>query len=105
MCTNIECLLEVNVDYMKWISSINYPDAGYQTNESIRHAGQASMEFMLLKLNGNREVIGLLRGFDPFMNIVLEECVEVTKSGQQVGIDTVVVRGNSVNVVEILERV
>ncbi|BHF59823.1 hypothetical protein AAHC03_0968 [Spirometra sp. Aus1] len=58
-----------------------------------------------LKLNGNREVIGLLRGFDPFMNIVLEECVEVTKSGQQVGIDTVVVRGNSVNVVEILERV
>uniref|UniRef100_A0A183T641 Sm protein G n=1 Tax=Schistocephalus solidus TaxID=70667 RepID=A0A183T641_SCHSO len=58
-----------------------------------------------MKLNGNREVIGLLRGFDPFMNIVLEECMEVTKSGQQVGIDTVVVRGNSVNVVEILERV
>uniref|UniRef100_A0A5K3FNS0 Small nuclear ribonucleoprotein G n=1 Tax=Mesocestoides corti TaxID=53468 RepID=A0A5K3FNS0_MESCO len=57
-----------------------------------------------LKLNGNREVVGLLRGFDAFMNMVIEECQEVTKSGQQINIDTIVVRGNSVNIVEVLER-
>jgi hypothetical protein len=27
-------------------------------------------------LNGNRRVIGVLRGFDQFMNVVLENCVE-----------------------------
>ncbi len=63
-----------------------------------------SPSLILVKLNGNREVLGLLRGFDAFMNMVLEECQEVTKSGQQINIDTIVVRGNSVNIVEVLER-
>ncbi|VDK34742.1 unnamed protein product [Taenia asiatica] len=57
-----------------------------------------------LKLNGNREVVGVLRGFDAFMNMVLDDCQEISKSGQQINIDTVVVRGNSVNIVEVLER-
>ncbi|VDM30680.1 unnamed protein product [Hydatigera taeniaeformis] len=60
--------------------------------------------FLLVKLNGNREVVGVLRGFDAFMNMVLDDCQEVSKSGQQINIDTVVVRGNSVNIVEVLER-
>lgn len=32
-----------------------------------------------LKLNGNRNVSGILRGFDPFMNIVVEDAVENLK--------------------------
>lgn len=32
-----------------------------------------------LKLNGNRSVSGILRGFDPFMNIVVEDAVENLK--------------------------
>ena len=32
-----------------------------------------------IKLNGNRNVSGLLRGFDPFMNIVVEDCIEHLK--------------------------
>lgn len=32
-----------------------------------------------LKLNGNRQVYGVLRGFDPFMNIVVEDAVEKSK--------------------------
>ncbi|OZC09293.1 LSM domain protein [Onchocerca flexuosa] len=32
-----------------------------------------------LKLNGNRIVSGILRGFDPFMNIVVEDAVENLK--------------------------
>ena len=32
-----------------------------------------------LKINGNRAVEGILRGFDPFMNLVLDETIEFTK--------------------------
>ena len=31
-----------------------------------------------MKLNGNRTVVGILRGFDPFMNLVVEDAVEET---------------------------
>lgn len=30
----------------------------------------------MLQLNSNRRVSGVLRGFDPFMNIVLDEAIE-----------------------------
>ena len=29
-----------------------------------------------VKLNGNRVVTGVLRGFDPYMNLVLDEAIE-----------------------------
>ena len=31
---------------------------------------------LFMQLNGNRKVTGIMRGYDPFMNIVLDECVE-----------------------------
>lgn len=45
-----------------------------------------------VKLNGNRSVNGVLRGFDQFMNIVLEECVETTPNAptKQQNVGTVV---------------
>jgi small nuclear ribonucleoprotein G len=43
-----------------------------------------------VKLNGGRSVTGILRGFDPFMNVVLDEAVENTKSGEQNQIGMVV---------------
>ena len=36
-----------------------------------------------LKVNGNRAVEGILRGFDPFMNLVLDETIEFTKDGSR----------------------
>lgn len=36
-----------------------------------------------LKLNGGRAVVGILRGFDPFMNLVLDEAVEECKDGSK----------------------
>uniref|UniRef100_A0A8C6DUK7 Small nuclear ribonucleoprotein G n=1 Tax=Moschus moschiferus TaxID=68415 RepID=A0A8C6DUK7_MOSMO len=57
-----------------------------------------------LKLNG-RHVQGILRGFDPFMNLVIDECVEMATSGQQNNIGMVVIRGNSIIMLEALERV
>ena len=64
-----------------------------------------------LKLNGNRMVIGVLRGYDQFMNIVLEEGTEVvqpppgTKGGEILTskIGTVMVRGNSILQLECAE--
>ncbi|CAH8580256.1 unnamed protein product [Schistosoma rodhaini] len=58
-----------------------------------------------LKLNANREVVGVLRGFDAFMNIVVSDAYEVTKDGNQIKIDMAVVRGNSINIVEGVDRI
>merc|ERR1712154_633055 len=38
---------------------------------------------LTLKLNGNRTVSGIMRGFDPFMNLVIDEAVEHCKTGEK----------------------
>ncbi|KAH8262856.1 hypothetical protein KR044_001023 [Drosophila immigrans] len=58
---------------------------------------------VMLKLNGGRTVSGILRGFDPFMNVVLENTVEDTKKKNSIGM--VVIRGNSIVMIEALDRV
>ncbi|KAH9410376.1 PREDICTED: small nuclear ribonucleoprotein G-like [Rhagoletis zephyria] len=58
-----------------------------------------------LKLNGSRQINGILRGFDPFMNLVIDEAVEINKRNQQVPIGMVVVRGNAVVLLESLDRI
>lgn len=83
---------------------------------------------MMLKLNGGRTVSGILRGFDPFMNVVIDETVEDCRDGTKNTIGMVVrtfhtldspsaasrinpvsrpqvIRGNSIVLVEGLERV
>ena len=57
----------------------------------------------MIQLNANRKVSGLLRGYDAFMNLVLDEAVEES-SLQKPGIGMVVVRGNSIVMVESLDR-
>jgi small nuclear ribonucleoprotein G len=42
-----------------------------------------------LKLNGGRHVQGISWRSDPFMNLVIDECVEMATSGQQSNIGTV----------------
>merc|ERR1711953_1352231 len=58
-----------------------------------------------LKLNGGRQVEGTLRGFDPFMNLVVDATVEIKKTGERNNIGMVVVRGNSVVMLEAMERI
>ena len=43
-----------------------------------------------MKLNGGRRISGILRGFDPFMNLVVDETVEETKTGEKHAIGMVV---------------
>ncbi|EGD72901.1 small nuclear ribonucleoprotein G [Salpingoeca rosetta] len=58
-----------------------------------------------LKLNANRKVSGILRGFDPFMNIVMDQTVEHKPDGEQVKIGVVVIRGNSIATMKGLEAI
>ena len=44
----------------------------------------------VVRLNGNRTVSGILRGFDPYMNIVLDDCVEERSTQQKFNIGMVV---------------
>ncbi|KAL8215274.1 hypothetical protein R6Q57_004723 [Mikania cordata] len=57
-----------------------------------------------IKLNANRTVVGTLRGFDQFMNLVIDNTVEVN-GDEKIDIGMVVIRGNSVVIVETLEPV
>ncbi|GAV57193.1 LSM domain-containing protein, partial [Cephalotus follicularis] len=57
-----------------------------------------------VKLNANRMVVGTLRGFDQFMNLVVDNTVEVN-GNERNDIGMVVIRGNSVVTVEALETV
>ena len=48
---------------------------------------------MFLELNGRRRVSGLLRGYDPFMNLVLDDAVEETTPNEKHEIGMVVCIG------------
>uniref|UniRef100_A0A8I4A1S6 Sm domain-containing protein n=1 Tax=Callithrix jacchus TaxID=9483 RepID=A0A8I4A1S6_CALJA len=92
---------------------------------AFHHVGQASLELLtsgdpstlasqIEKIYGQEVIIEIkwwqtcpriLRGFDPFMNLVIDECVEMATSGQQNNIGMVVIRGNSIIMLEALERV
>ena len=60
---------------------------------------------MRLTLNGNRKVVGTLRGYDPFLNVVLEEAVDEKSEGGERYIGQIVIRGNSIAQFETLERI
>lgn len=45
---------------------------------------------MSLQLNGGRSISGILRGFDPFMNLVIDETIEECKDGSKNNIGMVV---------------
>ncbi|KAK9382946.1 uncharacterized protein V2V93DRAFT_363878 [Kockiozyma suomiensis] len=60
---------------------------------------------LFVQLNGSRKVIGVLRGYDVFLNLVLDDAVEEKDGGEKINIGTIVIRGNSVVMMEALERV
>ncbi|CAK8985319.1 unnamed protein product [Durusdinium trenchii] len=52
-----------------------------------------------LKLTANRHVVGVLRGYDQFMNIVLDNTVEIVSPTEKNEIGMVVIRGPSTETV------
>ncbi|OII74937.1 small nuclear ribonucleoprotein [Cryptosporidium ubiquitum] len=59
---------------------------------------------LYITLNGNRHIIGNLRGYDNFMNLVLENTTEVSDTTKR-SIGTTVIRGNSVIMWECIDKV
>ncbi|KAK9122809.1 hypothetical protein Sjap_012411 [Stephania japonica] len=60
--------------------------------------------YFAVKLNANRVVVGTLRGFDQFMNLVIDNTMEIN-GNEKNDIGMVVIRGNSVVMIEALEPV
>lgn len=59
-----------------------------------------------ISINGSRTVQGTLRGYDVFLNVVLDDAVEmVSSTGGHKPLGMVVIRGNSVVTLEALERI
>ncbi|KAJ2776351.1 hypothetical protein H4R18_005716 [Coemansia javaensis] len=56
-----------------------------------------------LELNANRHIIGVLRGYDAFMNVNLEDAREVISEDEFIPMGHTVVRGNSIVMIEALE--
>ncbi|KAJ5899893.1 hypothetical protein N7495_004637 [Penicillium taxi] len=57
------------------------------------------------ELNGKRIVLGVLRGYDTFMNIVLDDAFEQHADGSKSPIGMIVLRGKSLVMIEALERI
>lgn len=60
------------------------------------------MDRKLLKLHGDRLVQEILWGFYPFMDLVIDECVEMAANGQQNNTGVVAIGRNSM--LEALEQ-
>ena len=75
-----------------------------------------------INLNGNRKLIGKLKGYDPFMNIVLENTIDISKNSSNSAneeekfdkeikiqenqpLGTVMIRGNSIVYWECLDKI
>jgi small nuclear ribonucleoprotein G len=64
-----------------------------------------------LRLNAGRHVAGVLKGYDQFLNVVLDNAIEITESGpagKEEGkreLGTIVIRGNSIVMWENLDKV
>jgi len=54
------------------------------------------------KLDGGRVIEGTLRGFDPFLNLVMDDSTEIRKVDEKADIGCVVVRGGSIVMLEAL---
>lgn len=61
-------------------------------------------KLLTIKMNGNRRVNGVLRGYDQFLNVVLEDATE-ERNGQTIPIGIVVLRGNGIIQLQSRERI
>lgn len=57
-----------------------------------------------IHLNAERRVAGILKGYDPFMNVVLDEAFWIKGKDQTQMLGTIVIRGNSIKFWENLDK-
>ncbi|KAJ4287238.1 Serine/threonine-protein kinase smg1 [Kalmusia sp. IMI 367209] len=56
---------------------------------------------ILVSLNGSRKVQGVLRGYDVYLNVVLDDALEEKPGGGKERLGMVVIRGNAVVLLEV----
>ncbi|EJU06273.1 like-Sm ribonucleo protein [Dacryopinax primogenitus] len=60
---------------------------------------------LFVYIQGGRRVSGVLRGYDIFLNLVVDDAVEESGTSGKKHIGQVVIRGNSVTSMEVLEAI
>merc|ERR1712243_536470 len=78
-------------------NSFHSSDSGSNHNLKMSKAHPPELKKFMdkrlaLQINGGRQLSGILRGYDPFMNLVIDEAIEKKKSGDQQSIGMVVIR-------------
>jgi small nuclear ribonucleoprotein G len=63
-----------------------------------------------IRMNASRRIVGVLRGYDQFMNLVLEDVEEIIPNQDQtkqerIPLGTIMMRGNSVVLWECLDKI
>jgi small nuclear ribonucleoprotein (snRNP)-like protein len=76
-----------------WPDSEKWPDIRPEP-ELSSGATLIVTDVCVVRLNGGRVVTGVLRGFDPFMNLVIDDAIEECKTGEKNQIGMVVSRCN-----------
>lgn len=61
-------------------------------------------KLLTIKVNGDRRVSGILRGYDQFLNVVLEDATE-EKDGESIPIGMIVLRGNGIVQLQSQQRI
>ena len=57
-----------------------------------------------MHINANRKVVGVLKGYDPFMNVVLDEAFHMKSATEKEMLGAIVIRGNSIKFWENLDK-
>jgi len=52
-----------------------------------------------------RKVVGVLIGYDWILNLLLDDAYEEKQSGQRIPLGSTLVRGNSVIMIEVLDKI
>lgn len=58
-----------------------------------------------IQLNASRKIIGTLRGYDIFLNLTLDDTIQIDKNGDKIQVGSAVVRGNSIQSIEVLDKI
>eukprot|EP00831_Metopus_contortus_P016393 TRINITY_DN16872_c0_g1_i4.p1 TRINITY_DN16872_c0_g1~~TRINITY_DN16872_c0_g1_i4.p1 ORF type:complete len:112 (+),score=9.04 TRINITY_DN16872_c0_g1_i4:132-467(+) len=89
--------------------SINAEYMGFQ-RMAAKHGYAADLSRYMdkrldIRLNCNRHVAGTMKGYDAFMNIVLDSSIEIISKTKTKELGTIVIRGNSIELWECIDKV
>ena len=58
---------------------------------------------VLIRLKGSRKMRGVLKNYDPHLNLTVEDCEELLEDGSSVKMGTILLRGDNVIMVSGLD--